>query len=142
MYIIRDKKDLAIAYWMVRDYQGKHKNEQMEKWLAVMDEEQRQKIEDKVKELKVEIRRYHREHPVSEEVLVHDDGIDGYIVRFPLPEFIKSREDGEEYFMENEYIRYRYTYYDCTGQAFTSWFKLYHRPDGRWWAYHRVSYDV
>ena len=31
--------------------------------------------------------------------------------------------------------------YDCTGQAFTSWYKVFARG-GRFWAYHRVSVDV
>ena len=40
--------------------------------------------------------------------------------------------------------RYRPYYpsaYDCTGQAFTSWYKVFVRG-GRFWAYHHVSVDV
>ena len=74
--------------------------------------------------------------------IVRDDGIDGYVVKFPLPESIDNAEDADEYFREYEYIHYRPTYYDCTGQAFTSWYKIFRKPDGRFWAYHSVSLDV
>lgn len=142
MFVIRNKTDLQIAYWMLRDYQGKHQNGQMEKWLSSMDAEQKQKVERKIKAIKTEIRRYYRDHPASENVMVRDDGIDGYIIRFPLPDWIEDKEDGEVWFRENEYLHYYPTYYDCTGQAFTGWFKVYQRPDKRWWAYHSVRFDV
>ena len=142
MFVIRNKTDLQIAYWMLRDYQGKHENSQMKEYLATMNAEQKKKVQRKIKALKTEIRRYHRDYPVSENVLVRDYGIDGYIVRFPLPDWIEDKEDGRVWFMENEYIHSRPSYYDCTGQAFTSWFKVYKHSDGRWWAYHRVSFDV
>lgn len=94
-----------------------------------------------VPEVKRALRKFYHK-PTDETVMVHDDGIDGAIVRFPLPEWIEDKEDGRVWFMENEYIHFRPSYYDCTGQAFTSWFKVYKHSDGRWWAYHRVSFDV
>lgn len=142
MFVIRSKVDLQIAYWMLRDYQGKHDGGQMKEWLSAMDDEQKQKVERKIKAIKTEIRRYYRDYPVSEKILVRDDGMDGYVIRFPLPDWIEDKEDGEMWFKENEYIHYRPTYYDCTGQAFTSWYKVYQAKDGRWWAYHSVSFDV
>lgn len=141
MFIIRDKKALAAAYWLLRDYQGKHNNE-MYKLINGMNEEQKQKIERHIKAIKTEIRRYYRDYQISENVLVHDNGIDGYIIRFPLPNWIEDKEDGEIWFKENKYIHYRQTYYDCTGQAFTNWFKVYKNSDGRWWAYHSVHFDI
>mgnify|MGYP000367666834 CR=1 FL=1 len=33
------------------------------------------------------------------------------------------------------------TGYDCTGQEFTSWYRLFQRR-GHWYAYHMVSRDV
>ena len=141
MFVIRNKTDLQIAYWLLRDYQCKH-NDETKKLIEQMTPEQKEKIERKIKSLKTEIRRYYRDHPVSDAVLVKDNGIDGYIIRYPLPDFVESKDDGEYYFKENEYIHYRPTYYDCTGQAFTGWFKVYKNTDGRWWVYHAVDFDV
>ena len=31
--------------------------------------------------------------------------------------------------------------YDCTGQAFTNWYKIFKRR-GQFWAYHSVVFDV
>lgn len=48
------------------------------------------------------------------------------------------------YSSSEAFQRYRHYYpsaYDCTGQAFTSWYKVFVRG-GRFWAYHRVSVDV
>lgn len=74
--------------------------------------------------------------------MVKSYGMDGYVLKFPLPENITSAEDADEYFREYEYLYYRPSAYDCTGQHFTSWYKIFRKPDGRFWAYHSVSVDV
>lgn len=102
-------------------------------------------IDDRIREYKVAIRKYHRQQRVRADrapVLVRDDGIDGYVIRQPLLRALQSLEEADEYFRENEYIHYQYGPYDCTGQAFTRWYKVYRANDGRYWAYHSVGFDV
>ena len=90
--------------------------------------------------LKEQIRAYTHQPP-RKEILVRDYGIDGYIIRFPLPAWIRTKEDAEEYFEEYCYMRCRPTMYDCTGDLFTAWYKVYRHCD-RWWAYHSIGCDV
>jgi hypothetical protein len=96
--------------------------------------------EKKFDQLKREIRAYNK-RPADEARIIKDDGIDGCIVLLPLPERIKHADVAEEYFMETEYRVCRPSAYDCTGQIFTSWFKIFQRH-GRFWAYHSLSVDV
>lgn len=67
---------------------------------------------------------------------------DSYIIKFPLPADIKTAEDADLYFMQNEFIEFVPTYYDCTGKLFTRWYKIFQKPNGEFWAYHRISRDV
>lgn len=74
-----------------------------------------------VKEVKRAIRAYtHRPDPIGR---VFDESIDGYIALYPLPERIVSMDEAVEFFEDNERMTYRPTYYDCTGQLFTSWYR-------------------
>ncbi len=94
----------------------------------------------KAADLKREMRAFfHR--PVSERRIIQDDGIDGYTGLLPLPEYIETMDEAVSYFEDYEYRHYYPSAYDCTGQAFTSWYKIFVRG-GRFWAYHRVSVDV
>ena len=52
-----------------------------------------------------------------------------------------SQETADEWFQYNEYMECIPSAFDCTGQRFTSWYKLVER-NGRWWAYHCISVDV
>lgn len=67
---------------------------------------------------------------------------DWYTHKYPLPEYIKSREDAVEYFEEYEYMECEPSQYDCTGQLFTSRYCVFQKPDGRWWVYHCIAMDV
>ena len=98
------------------------------------------KVKEHLDDLKRKARRNSKE--MSNAVIVKDYGIDGYIVKFPLPENLSSAEDADEYFREYEYLYFYPSPYDCTGQHFTSWYKIFRKPDGRFWAYHSVSVDV
>ena len=89
-------------------------------------------------EIKQEIRKYNHEVPCSR--LVKDYGIDGYIELYELPNY-DDIKDAREYFEECERICYTPSPYDCTGQAFTVWYKIFKRW-GRTWVYHRVGFDV
>ena len=123
---IRNKQELRIAYEILFDRSGRFPSSA--------------RNEEKIVEWKKAVRKYLKK-PVSEKILVRDRGMDGYVIRYPLPEYIETAEDAEEYFEECEYIHYRPTYYDCTGQAFTSWYKVYRAKDGRFWVYHSIGFD-
>ena len=98
---------------------------------------------EKIKEAKRALRKFYNkpiDNPDTDGRVFNDDG-DGFTVLKPYPEDIQTKEDAEEYFREYERIEYRPTYYDFTGQLFTSWHKTFCKPDGRYWMYHRISID-
>lgn len=101
---------------------------------------------DFVNEIKKEIRDYYkRKDKERKEWLIKDYGIDGGIVLFELPSEINSIkidsfELAEEYFKAYEYRRCRPSMYDCTGQVFTSWYKIIKR-NNKFYAYHCISFD-
>ena len=100
---------------------------------------------DSVKEIKREIRDYYKRGEKKER-LIKDYGIDGVIVLFEFPSEINSIkidsfELAEEYFKAYEYRRYKPSMYDCTGQSFTSWYKIIKR-NNKFYAYHCISFDV
>lgn len=97
-------------------------------------------VEAKIIDMKRQLRANSKR--TDEHQTVHDDGIDGFITKFPLPEYITTRQDADEYFREYEYIRMIPSAYDCTGQRFTAWYKLFQKPDGRFLAYHSVGIDM
>lgn len=67
---------------------------------------------------------YKQENEKPERHIVHDNGIDGYIELLQLPEEITTRETADEWFQYNKYMEYVPSAFDCTGQRFTSWYKL------------------
>ncbi|MCD8382880.1 MAG: hypothetical protein LUC30_08215 [Clostridiales bacterium] len=69
----------------------------------------------------------------SDRTIVRDYGIDGFVSLIELPEYLKSEED--------ERIPSRYSPYDCSGAAFTQWYKIIKRR-GRYFAYHSVGIDI
>ena len=118
--------DLHFYEWMLHELK-KQPNSKPEHVEAL--------IVDMKRKLRAESKR------VDDRQTVFDDGIDGFIVKFPLPEYIETREDADEYFREYEYIRMIPSAYDCTGQSFTSWYKIFQKSDGRFWAYHSIRFD-
>lgn len=92
--------------------------------------------------IKKEIRAYNN-RPAPDSRIVEERGIDGYIelVQFPNELDKASKADAAEWFRENRYYESYPTAYDCSGQRFTSWFKLFRRRD-HWFAYHSVCIDV
>lgn len=120
MYI-RNKEDLKFAY-------GFMKLAELHGLDSVRDE------------VKADIRKYLRK-PEKEGKVIKEYGIDGFISLSPLPEFLKTKEDANEWFNDNEYLRCMPSPYDCTGQAFTNWYKIFKRGD-RFWVYHSISFDV
>lgn len=83
--------------------------------------------------------RAYTHRPASASVLVKNYGIDGYIERFDIPAEVT---DPEAYFEEFHRLEYIPSPYDCTGQGFTSWHRIFEKPAGGWRCYHRVGVDV
>lgn len=135
--MIQNKNDLRFKYktllWL-KKIKDKYYSLDMESY------------NDSVKEIKKEIRDYYKEREKDrKEWLIKDDGMDGYIILFELPSEINSIqidsfELAEEYFEAYEYRRCRPSIYDCTGQAFTSWYKIIKR-NNKFYAYHCISFD-
>lgn len=122
MFLIKNKNDLRNAY----------------EYLEML-KEFRKPI-DRIENVKHAIREYtHKEE--STDRIVKDYGIDGYVVLMELPDFLENQQDAEEYFEECHVIHAMPSIYDCTGQAFTSWYKIFKRRD-RFYAYHSVCFDV
>lgn len=70
----------------------------------------------------------------------YDDGT--VIMLVPIVEayFFTEKEKVIRIFEDLYEIKLPNSPYDCTGQAFTSWYKVFKRR-GIWYAYHCISYD-
>lgn len=125
---VRNSSDLKVAYEILNIYKE-----------LISEHGKTERVEERIAEQKREIRRFHKKS--NDRRLVKDDGIDGYILLIELPETLENLRDAEEYFEERETICAVPSIFDCTGQAFTSWFKVFKRR-GRFMAYHSVCFDV
>ena len=125
---VRNSSDLKVAYEILNIYKE-----------LISEHGKTERVEERIAEQKREIRKFHKKG--SDRRLVRDDGIDGYVLLIELPETLENLRDAEEYFEECETICAVPSMYDCTGQAFTSWFKVFKRR-GRFMAYHSVCFDV
>lgn len=124
---VKNSSDLKIAYEILNVYKG------------ITECEKPEKLKERIAEQKREIRRFHKK--TSDRRIVKDYGIDGYVLLIELPETLENLQDAEEYFEECETISAAPSMFDCTGQAFTSWFKVFRRR-GRFFAYHSIGFDV
>lgn len=97
-------------------------------------------VKEQILKLKCSIRDYGYSEAPSREI-VRDNGLDGYVLKVQLPDWIETKEEAEEYFEENEKITMRLTPWDCSGQAFTDWYKVFN-TNGSWRAYHSIGFDV
>ena len=100
------------------------------------------KLDALMANVKREIRAYtHR--PAEDTRIVEERGCDGYIELVQLPDELDKahKEIAADWFRANRYLEFYPTPYDCSGQKFTNWFKLFRRR-GHWFAYHSVSIDV
>lgn len=130
---VRNSRDLKNAYEILSIYK------ELLSECGKLEPEKMKSVNEKIAEQKREIRKFHKES--SDRRLVKDDGIDGYVLLIELPETLGNMQDAEEYFEERETISAMPSMFDCTGQAFTSWFKVFKRRD-RFMAYHSVCFDV
>lgn len=99
------------------------------------------KLDDMIIEYKKNIRNYHKRENEKSFRICFDADLDGFIERIELPSNIKTQDEAEEYFRRYEYIEYMPSQYDCTGQLFTSWYKIF-KINNKYYAYHRVCRDV
>ena len=90
-------------------------------------------------ELKRSVREYSHKPIVEGEHVIGD--WDDIVRVYPLPERITSKESAEEYFEEFERVQYVPSPWDCTGQWWTTRYKVFKR-NGNWWVYHFMSHDV
>lgn len=104
-------------------------------------EEKRNNNKKTIIDMKKAVREYVNKEENINKRIVKDCGIDGYISLEKLPDGIKSLDEAKEFFENNMYIHCPNSMYDCTGRPFTSWYKVFCR-NGKFYAYHRVSFDV
>ena len=90
-------------------------------------------------DLKRAIRKY--TNRTKDRHLVKDYGIDGYVELIQLPANLSDFASAEEYFNSEERMVCIPSQYDCTGQLFTCWHKIFKRRD-RFYAYHCIGVDV
>ena len=126
-------RDLKIAYDMLRYYEDMYKNHRDEIVSST------EKVMEHIIRLKREIRAY-TNAPVLEGGVLDND-FDGAIAVKPLPDNLTSEESANGWFMENEYMDRPNSMYDCTGQMFTVWYKIFKRR-GKYWVYHCFGIDV
>ena len=131
MFDINDKTRLEAAYIFLRTMSA-----------ASVPAENKASRDVLVATVKREIREFNR-RPASDSCIVEERGCDGYIELVRLPDELDkvNEDDAAEWFRENRYLEFFPTPYDCSGQKFTNWFKLFRRR-GHWFAYHSVSIDV
>lgn len=90
-------------------------------------------------DLKRTIREY--AHRKSDRKYFAESDYGYYKLLIELPEYIKTYEDADEYFKEEEFMTCRPSQYDCIGQHFTLRYKIFKR-NGRFMAYHECGMDV
>ena len=91
--------------------------------------------------IKREIRTYNN-RPTSDTRIISAD-YDGRLELVRLPDELDKAHKiaAADWFRDNCYLEAYDSPYDCTGQEFTTHYKLFRRR-GHWYAYHRVSRDV
>lgn len=132
MFEIKNDSKLQAAYIFLRDMETAN----------VFSAEHKASRDILVVNIKREIRAYtHR--PTEDSRIVEERGCDGYIELVQLPDELDKahKEIAADWFRANRYLEFYPTPYDCSGQKFTNWFKLFRRR-GHWFAYHSVSIDV
>lgn len=127
---IHNNTELRLAY------------EELSIWdegLETFPTEKRYVVEEHIKNLKRAIRKY-ANREVPEGRVIHNE-FEIAIFLNPLPDRIADMETATEWFEYHEVLTCRPSMYDCTGQMFTLWYKIFKR-NGKFWAYHCVALDV
>ena len=121
MFTVNNKVDLRLAWWAIKF------------WKEL-------KPESAV-EIKKNIRSYYKEQNEHKKYHLDKGDYDRYILLVTLPEWIETEDEAHEYFDACEYMKYYPSQYDCTGQHFTQWYRIFKR-NGRWMAYHCICVDI
>lgn len=131
MFDINDKTRLEAAYIFLHTMSA-----------APVPAENKASRDVLVATVKREIREFNR-RPASDSCIVEERCCDGYIELVQLPAKLDDahKADAADWFRANRYLEFFPTPYDCSGQKFTNWFKLFRRR-GHWFAYHSVGIDV
>ena len=107
--------------------------------LGMLAERTTSNVQERVARIKKAIRKY-RDRPVSHEQIVRSD-CDSLLVVFPLDKDLKTAEEADDYFLDHYYREFIPSMYDCTGQVFTTWYKIFRRR-GQFWVYNATAIDV
>ena len=118
MFEIKSKSDLRLAYWLIRECDLN---------------------KDFIDSVKRSAREFIKGRPLKWELIKGD--FDGYVVKGYLPDELKSKAEAREWFDENERIEPYNSMYDCTGQEFTGWCRIFRVKD-KWLCYHYIARDV
>lgn len=132
MFNITDTEKLRDAYTFlnfIQDAPAPVKPEKKANWEIL------------IANIKREIRTYNN-LPTSDTRIISAD-YDGRFELVRLPDELDRmhEEVAAGWFREHCYLESYIGPYDCTGQEFTSWYKLFRRQ-GHWFAYHKVCRDV
>lgn len=130
---IKSMTDVKVAYEMIGVMRA----------VGAKSPEGQKAVQHCIDEIKREMRAYFRDSRETDgnRRIIQSDGIDGYVELVKLPERLKTVTGAEEYFEMYEVREHVQSMYDCTGRAFTRWYKVFSRQ-GRMWAYHAVGFDV
>ena len=127
---IRTKEDLRTAYGILTLIE-----ESVEQCRREGHEVNREKVAKVADGIKRDIRTYYHNDYSDRKYICGDFDSALFLIRLP-----QGISDPVAYFEENEYLHCIPSQYDCTGQAFTVYYKICKRG-GRYYAYHRIGYD-
>lgn len=98
-------------------------------------------LAERIRKQKAAIRDYSKDKAIRR--VIKYDGYGGYVelINMGLPAGVYDKEFAKEFFEHEYYVEMYPSAYDCTGQAFTAWYKVFERG-GMWHAYHYVGVDV
>ena len=95
-----------------------------------------------IKNLKIGIRDYFKRANQNTARLVKwDPDGDGEIWLEELPETVKTEQTAEDWFLYHKYREAMPSPYDCTGQLYTAWYKIFKR-NKKYVVYHCICRDV
>ena len=123
-------KDLKLLYELLALWEDGMKNNEFKN---------PERAKETIKEYKREIRNWYSKEDKDRHLVKSTS--DDYWMKIYLPEYITSKKEADDYFMENEFIEIIPSQYDCTGRLFTSNYKLGKDSKNRWYAYHHISID-
>ena len=89
-------------------------------------------------ELKRSVRKYLHRPPITTRMVAN---FGDSCITLDIWDDMESYEAVVDKFMRTQYMEYRWSPFDCTGQLFTHWYKIWEK-DGKWLVYHCFGRDV